>query len=491
MKKLSVIIMLLSLPCRVYATQPDVMVITVRDAVEIARRQAPDILAARHSFRSAYWNYCYYKANYLPSLTFTSSPYFNHQINAITLPDGTSEYVRQNQLTSDAGLSLTQNIPWTGGALTVRSSLQRLDVFGPESSMSFKAAPVTVSYEQNLFGYNSLKWERKIEPLRFEEAKKEYVETLELVCAAATKKFFDLARAQANMSIAKTNYATADTLYMYARGRYDIGTITENEMLQLEVNRLNEESNLMDAALEVDDATQELRSYLGITDPGAIETVVENDIPRFTVDIDRALRLALENSPDIINMERRLLESESNIAYARSQTGLRADVYAQVGLTQTARDFKEAYRNPLNQQLVQIGIRIPILDWGRGRGKVKVARSGHEMVRTRVEQDISDFELNVNKAVKQFNLQASRVNVASRTEETAVRRHEVALRLYLQGKSTILDLNAAISEKDTAKRNRINTLYSYWTLYYTLRSFTLYDFEKNIPITEDYELLIK
>ena len=58
-------------------------------------------------------------------------------------------------------------------------------------------------------------------------------------------------------------------------------------------------------------------------------------------------------------------------------------------------------------------------------------------------------------------------------------------------KSTILDLNASISEKDSARRNYISALYNYWSLYYTLRSMTLYDFERNTMLTEDYHLLIE
>ena len=93
--------------------------------------------------------------------------------------------------------------------------------------------------------------------------------------------------------------------------------------------------------------------------------------------------------------------------------------------------------------------------------------------------------------MKQFNLQIQRVRIAARTDETAQRRNEVARKLYLLGKSSILDLNASISEKDSARRNYVSTLYNYWSLYYTLRSMTLFDFEHNTKLTEDYNLLIK
>lgn len=479
----------LSLACP--GQENDRLTLTLHEAVDIARRQSPDIVVSRHGFRSSYWNYTYYKANYLPSLTLSSRPNFYHRISAVTLPDGSSRYTEQNQFTTDGTLSVTQNIPWTGGSISIETSLQRLDLYGDTRSSSYMTSPVIVSYSQSLFGYNSLKWDRKIEPLRYEEAKRNYVEALELVASQAILKFFNLARAQANLNIAKTNYANADTLYTFARGRYNIGTITENEMLQLEVNRLNEESNMLNARIEVDDYMQELRYYLGMTGKQEIEVVIDDRVPRLVVDLGEALMLALENSPDIINMERRKLESESNVAYARSLSGFKADLYAQLGLTQTGNALDVAYKNPFSQQYVELGIRLPILDWGRGKGRVRVAKSNRDVIHTQVEQNRSNFELNVTKVVKQFNLQINKVNVAAKTDQTANRRNDVARRLYMLGQSTILDLNAAISEKDAAKRNYINSLYNYWSLYYTLRSLTLHDFERNIPLTEDYDLLLK
>ena len=404
--------------------------------------------------------------------------------------DGSVKFVEQNLLNSDLTLSLTQNIPWTGGKLFVETAAQRIDLFSNDSH-SWQTSPVNIGYSQSLFGYNNLKWDRRIEPIRYREAKKTYVETLELVAARATEKFFDLARAQSNYEIANTNYANADTLYIYAEGRYNIGTISENEMLQLELNKLTEEANQMNARIEMDNCMQELRSYLGIQEDIELKTDIDDHVPDLNVDLNAALLLANENSPEIQNMLRRKLESESAVSKARANAGLKADIYLRFGLTQTAEKLKDAYHNPLDQQYISLGISLPILDWGRGKGQIRVARSNRDLVHTQVEQDKTDFNLNVRKLVKQFNLQAQRVRIAARTDETAQRRAEVARRLYLLGKSSVLDLNASITEKDTARRNYITALYNYWSLYYTLRSLTLYDFEKSILLTEDLTRIIE
>lgn len=490
---LHLILILLFLPTHIVGqkAQNDTLKTTISEAIEIARRQSPDVLVARHSFRSSYWSYCYYKANYKPTLALSSTPYYNNQINIITLEDGTSKYVRQKQLRTDGNLSVVQNIPWTGGTIGVNTNLQRLDILGDHKTHTYKVNPITVTFQQSIFGYNSLKWDKRIEPLRFDEAKKSYVETLELVSVNTITKFFNLARAQSDLQIAQINFANADTLYTFAKGRYDIGTITENEMLQLEINRLTEESNMVNAQLEVDDSMEALRTYLGIVDEVIIETEVTHKVPQIVISPQDALSKSISNSSDIINMERRKRESDSSVALAKSQTGLKADIYAQLGLTQTSDKFNQVYKDPQNYQYIEVGLRIPILDWGRGKGRISVAKSNRDMVYTQVEQDRTNFELNINKLVKQFNLQANRVKVSAKTDYTATRRNNVARRLYILGRSTILDMNSAIAEQNSARRNYINTLYNYWQLYYTIRSITLYDFENNIQLTEDYNALIK
>ena len=467
------------------AYSQDTLRLTLSETVRMAQEQSPQAIAARHSFRAAYWNWRSYRANMLPSLTFTSSPSLNRSISSVTLPDGGESFVHRNQLMVDAGLTINQNIPFTGGSLFVKTALQRLDLFSEKTS-SYNTTPIVLGYEQNLFGYNQFKWDRKIEPLRYTESKKNLTETLELVAAQATQQFFQLATAQTNWEIAQYNYANADT-----QGRYNIGTITENEMLQLELNLLTEQTNMMNARIEVDDCIQSLRSYLGITNASELVASLNEEIPRFNVEVKQALELAYENNPEPEYLQRRRLESESAVAQAKASRGFKADLYMQFGLTQTNEKLKEAYRDPLDQQLVSLGIRIPILDWGVGKGKVKVALSNRDKVYTEVEQSRNDFELNVIKMVKQFNLQADKVMIAQKTDQTAQRRNDVAQKLYLLGKSTILDLNASISEKDRARREYITALYNYWSLYYGLRSMTGYDFERNRELTFDYEQLMK
>lgn len=451
------------------ANGKDTLDITMTEAIRLAQEQSSEAQAARHQLEAAEWSYRSYRANYLPAVTLTSSPNLNRQLNSITQPDGTNLFLQQNQLSTDLSLSITQNVSMTGGSLFVRSSLRRQDEFH-DRLHAYSSTPFQIGYQQNLLGYNSLRWARRTEPLRYRRAQKQFRETMELVASRASSYFFQLASAQTELDIAQQNQQVADTLHRYARGRYGIGTITENDMLQLEVNKLSGEADRMDAEISVDEAMQTLRSFLGIRQDVVLRVLPDTVIPEHRLVVDEALAAAMANSPDPDYYELSRLESRSQLAQAKANRGLRADLYVQFGLSQTGPTVSDSYSHPLNQEYASLGISLPLLDWGRGRGRVQVARSQLELTETQAEQGMTDFRLNVMKMVRQFNVQGHRVEVAWRKRQTALRRYEVARWLYVQERTTLLEFNNSVVEKDSAQRAYISALRTYWSLYYGLRS---------------------
>lgn len=463
--------LLSAIPLAIYGEETTVRTMTLSEVIGMAQENSPSAQSAKHGFLAAEWQYKYYKANYLPSVTLTSSPFLNREINKITLNDGTSAFIKQNQINTDLALTVNQNIPFTGGTLFLRSSVSRIDEL-ERNTTSYSSYPITIGYRQNLFGYNSLKWDRRIEPLRYQEAKKNYDEAMELVAAHACGYFFSLVEAQANLEMARLNFASADTLYQMAQGRYKIGIINENDMLQLEINRLNEETACMDAEVQVNEQTQSLASYLGLDDMTDINLKLPEEVPDITVFLPIAEEMAKRNASQPDYYRRIKLESDNRVAQAKGNTGLRADIYLQFGLSQTGDRFESTFSHPLHQEYASLSLSLPILDWGRGKGQVKVAKSQRDLIYTEADQGMTDFMQNVRKIVTQFNMQPRKVEVASRTNRLASHRYEIARKLYIAGRNTILDLNTALSEKDSATRAYISSIKTYWTLYYTIRSLT-------------------
>jgi outer membrane protein TolC len=413
-------------------------------------------------------------------------------MESVTQPDGSEKFVSTSNMQTGLDLQLNQNIGLTGGRVFVTSQIQRNDNFGDEPPTTYLAYPVTVGFIQPINGYNSLRWDRKIEPMKFEEAKLEYINTMERVSQRAVGYFFDLALAQINLDIARKNFANTDTLYQIAKGRYQLGTIAENELLQMELSSLNAGAALNEANIELAFRKSRLRSFLGFNERVSLQLTLPREVPEMTLDYGKTLAEAKSNNPEILSMERQLLEAERSVAEARSQKGIRADLFAQVGLSQFADDFRGAYQDPLNQQRVEVGVQVPLLDWGLGRGQYRMAQSAQEVTRTNVSQSQIDFDENIFLQVMQFNLQDDQVVIASKADTIANLRYEVTKQRFLIGKIDVLDLNVALEEKDVARRGFVQALRNYWDYYYDLRGLTLYDWQKGMKLEEDFdELLLK
>ena len=465
----------------------DTVRLTMSQVIRMAQESSPQAVQARNTFESAWLSYRSYKASMLPTLSLSSSPSLNRSTNYVTLPDGSELFARSNSMRNNVSLDLSQNVWFTGGTISLSSNLSRLDQLGENPTHSYYSQPLQLSFSQSLNGYNSFKWSRKTEPIEYRRARKQYAETMELVASQAAMVFFNLVSAQTELEIAQLNHAATDTLYTYGLGRYNIGTITENELLQLELNKLNSETSIMSSQMSFDDAVDQLRNFLNLTSDTQIEVVTTDSIPHFTVPLDQAMELARQNSPDIESMELSRLNSESNLAYYKSQAGFKASIYMRLGLAQTADELPESFRNLNDEQSVSVSISIPILDWGRARGRVKIAQNNLELTRMHIEQNEVSFEKMVTRTVSQFNMQERQVDIARRAMQTAQHRYEVARHLYVSGSSTILDLNSAITAKDSAFRGYVSALSRYWQLYYTIRSLTAFDFNNNELIEQQVE----
>lgn len=489
----SIIIWVLILISHVTTCQEiDKRIFTLEEVIQLAREQSPQAIMARHSYRSSYWQYRTHKAEFLPNLTLQSTfPDFNRSINKYQREDGSYTFVEDYVNNTNLNLSLEQNIGLTGGSIFARSTLQRVDQFGDNESTSYLTTPVGIGFTQPIRAHNEFRWEKRIEPLKFQAAQQEYVNALEEVAIRAIRYFFDLARAQINLQIAKTNYANTDTLYRIANGRFNIGTIAENELLQMELSFLNAGLAYNEAQIDLQARKYQLQSFLGYNERIDIELEMPVDIPKVDIEYLKALEQAHSNNPDIVQHRIDLLQAQREVAKAKAEKGLNANLFASFGLTQQSDQLYDAYVQPIDQQSVRVGLELPIVDWGLGKKNYKMAQSNQEVVKIQVEQAQMDFEQDVFMRVMQFNLQDDQLLIAGKADTIAQKRYEVAKQRFLIGKIDVLDLNVALTEKDQAMRSYLDALRDYWDYYYNLRRITLYDWEENKTLIEDYDKLIE
>jgi outer membrane protein len=457
-------------------------VYTLQQVVDLAKDQSISSQLATTTFSNKYWQYRYFKSGYRPQLSLNGTlPDYNRYITSVIQDDGTIAFVRSSNSLSSADLSLTQSIPWTGSRIFMSSQLSRIDDLS-NHTYNYLANPAIIGISQPLFRFNPMKWEMKLEPLRYDQAKSQYNADMEQVSITASSLFFDLLSAQINLKIQQQNVTNNDTLYKISKGRYNLGKIAENELLQIELNLMNARNNLSQAELDVDLAMLKLKNFLKLPLNDNIELIEPASVPEVFVDVNVALTEAKANSYEIADFQLQKLEAEMNVSRAKGESWLNADITASYGLTQNADLIPDLYNDPQDQQRLRVGFEIPIIDWGRNKSQVKIAVANRDLTEMNIEQAEQNFNQEILLLVKQFNMYRTKLAIAAKADTIAQKRSDITIKRYMVGKIGIIDLNMAMQEKDQARLEYLNALRFYWTTYYSIRKRTLYDFEKKEKI---------
>ena len=483
----------------VASAQTDTLRLTLDDCIAMARRQSVDAAVALGELRSAYWQWRSYKADLLPEVSLQATlPSYNKRYSSYQQADGGLSFVRNDYLGLDGSLNITQKLWPTGGTLSVESSLDYLHQTGSgissptgggrEGANQLMSLPVAITLSQPLFGANHQKWNRRIEPLRYREAQARFLTETEQVAMQAISLYFGLLLAGEQVNIARQNLQTAEKLYEVAQAKRRMGSISENDVLQMRLDALTARSALTNSESAWQARQFALRSFLDVeTD---IMPAVPEEIPQLHLDYEDVLGHALRNNALATTMRRRQLEADYAVASARANRQS-INLYAQLGYTGTGDNMSSAYSHLLSNEVVQVGITIPLLDWGKRKGQRKLAESNRDIVQGQIRQQSQEFRQNIFILTEQFNNQAEQLRIACEADTIARRRYHTNVETFKIGSISTLELSDAQKAKDQARQNRIQQLFNYWYYYYQLRSIALWDFERGCELTADIEKLAR
>jgi outer membrane protein TolC len=466
------------------------------DALKLANEQSLQSFLNNHYFMADYWAYRSYMANYLPSLNLKATPlnYSNASQLRYNSEKRADEFVRTENLRSYMALDVSQKIAATGGTFFVESDLSRIQSYGVNEYTQYSSRPFRIGYMQELFGFNSMKWQRKIEPLKFEKARQDYLQSTENMHLTTVGHYFGLLRAYIQMEIAQTNTSNTENLLQVAHRRFELGTVTREELLDLRLSHNNALIDLQQAGLNYRESKESLLNFLMLPVDVDVEVIVPENIPIEEIDIQLVLQKALENNPELLQIEQNLLENQRNMDQANKARHFRADVNVSYGLSKDDGNILQNGRlanvySPEfeNYQQVTLGINIPILDWGRSKGQFEMAKSQYQIAQVASRQSLQQFKQNAVTRAITFNIQKSRLQSAILSDSLASESYELTMTRFINGQADVLRLTSSQRAKDNARVQYINALAEYWNNYFYLRRLTLYDFEngRNIEFNED------
>ena len=457
--------------------------LALEELIGFGREYSVNQAEADWFLRRAELNFHLFNASLKPQLSaFANFPNFLRTSQETVQPDGTIAFQSISYNNSVLGLNLSQVLPGTGGRLFVRSDLQRFDDFNTDKK-SYNGVPLRVGIAQPLFGFNPWKWDRQIEPVRFREAQKKHHADSEAVNLEAVERFLVLLQANTNLEIARANKASNKVLYDIAQERYELGNVSYSDLMRLRLELITATKDERRAEREIELASSALYGFLGLNHQNqVIIPVIPEVTDSIVVDHDLAVRQALENRFESFSFQRTMIEADRDLAEAKGTGGFQADLVASFGWTRSGDAIGDVYRNPQQEQLVQVQLNIPILDWGQQKSTVALAQAQKEYLTRTITQDKLDQVTGIQQAVRQFENLQGQLTLTRELQDIARERFEISKESYVLGAISLTDLTLAQREKDQTFREYMDTLSQYWRNYYLLRSLTLYDFKNQQKI---------
>lgn len=465
-------------------------VLTLEQTISLASDSALEAFKNKNLYLAGYWEYRSFKANRLPSVSFDFTPanYTRSIVSRYNSEEDVDFYGFQRSYSASGRLLVEQNLDVLGGTFYIESGLQYLRYLGDQAFNQFSSTPVSIGYKQDLLGYNAFRWEKKIEPLKFEKVKKEFLYNAELVAEEATTYFFSLAMAQAEHDLAVKNKNSADTLYAIGKQRFEITSITTDELYTLELEKVNAYNSLKNAELALRRAMFSLVTYLNLDPATELRLLLPTRTHQYLLSAEEVLLKAKENNPTYLATKQDILEAEQNLDKTRRESVFQASFSASVGFNQAANSLKGVYRDPIRQDLVALSISVPILDWGVRKGKYRMARNNLSVVEISSRQSEIGVEKEVVMAVNDFNVQQELIASAEYALNLAEKAYSKTMTRFIEGSADMNTLTLASNRKDEANKNYITALENYWLSYYKIRRLALYDFVKGISISNEFDL---
>jgi outer membrane protein TolC len=473
--------------------------LTLDDAIKLALDRNLDIAVQRLNPQTFDYSLAGLRAVFRPALT--SQLGSQSQVNPVGntlagLPAG-EKGVTQGVGTFNGGI--TQNLPWGGGgyALTLNNSRSTTNSLTSTLNPSF-STNYSFQYTQPLlrgFRIDDTRQQLVVTKLNQDISEIQLQALIINTVSNVRNAYWDYVFATQSVEVAKRSVDLAEQLVRDNQTRVEIGTMAPIDIVQAQSQAATQRQNMATAEGTRRTAELTLKRLIvsGTEDANWNATVDPVDRPDFVpapIDVEAAVRRALENRTDLQQARKNLQVNDVTLKYLRDQTLPDAEVVARYGLigrggTQLIRSGTGTgggggSANPITQTIpggyadalstmfaqdfpawnVSLNISYPL---GQSSAEAAVARA--RIQQNQVAAQLKQIELqiatDVTNAAVQVQNNVERVQAAKLASELAQRQLEAEQSKFEVGMQTNYFVVQAQRDLADAQNNELQAVLAY------------------------------
>ena len=297
--------------------------------------------------------------------------------------------------------------------------------------------------------------------LAVEQARSSRIDMVEQV----TKAYYGVLLAKESYNLFQRVYDNAVNNNEVVKKRFDVGSVSEYDLITSNVSVQNAQPNMIEAEYTVVLALWQLKALLGIDLQRDID--VTGSLMDYVHIMDRGYdisQLSLENNSTLkqLDMQEDMLNHALRITKFANIPSLSLNAaYLYTALGNDGKFFKKEAWNPYSYAGLQLN--IPIFAGNKRRAATREANLNlqnlqlqRENVERQLRVGIVQYLNNMQSSVKKYHASAATVDQAQRGYDIAVKRYDV-------GRGTLVDIDNSQVALVQAEMSRNQSVYNYLT----------------------------
>lgn len=458
--------------------------LTLDQAIDLSQNSREYKVVEADSLIQAY-NYRLFKIKALPKINFSATlPNLNNSISPITMTDGSEQYVDRFYSSANVGLSVTQLVPFTGGTLSLSSTLDRLDNFIPDHNLSYNLNLINFSYSQKITGYNQYKWEKKLYKIQRNIDNIQLIQSKEYIKGEVIDLFFSLYQEQRRLELNRYILELTEYVHQRAIKLFEMRQISEEDLLETEIEYHKAQNNNNDVELSI--ARQKLINYLNFNRDEEIWAIFSDSCMnsyKFNFDPRKVIESAVQYSTDL-SREYQKLQNEQKLKDINLESKPSLSLSIGGGVNSQADNYSSIMDSRSRRFNVVLSLSVPMFNWGANK-------INKNIVLQEIHKTDLQYEQSKNEDIESYCYDLKNVSLL-RTEIA----EDKALLELLDRRLNLIKMNVQYGKIDMSKiiqverqlvqahMEYINKIKAIFVLVYKYRAVALIDIRDNSSIVE-------